>query len=729
MNFKRFLHTRLVRRLTLLVLLIACLVPSTEQPVAQAIEVVVEDPQLNPAYTACPQTYWYPFPNNRGHTAYLTLNTNNSAHSSNLGEWHPVIPQAGYYQVDAFIAAHDPITWCTGQGRTIDHDTTDARYSIHHAYGVSTQALSQYPLSDQWLNLGEYYFNAGSNGYVSLTDLNGETEYSTTVSFSAVRFTLTRLTRPQTYLPLIHYTDSSGRPPADVGVIQAQGFDACSLPKISQMQTWWNQSPYTFYALYIGGIHVPSFCGIADAAWVSAVHQQGWSFVPTWVGPQAPCSGYTHKMSSDPAISYHEGRQEADAASAAAAARGLTNYGLGGTIIYYDLEPYGVPTPECRQPVSAFINGWAERLLELGNFSGGYGSRNSYPSDWSAIANIPNDVWPASWYTNVYDPYASVFGISWLEGLWTNHQRIRQYAGEVNNSWGGVTLNIDIDVVDGMVAMPPTKPLAHPFDTPSLSIEDTGWLSAEQGWLVSGNQLYWTHDRGESWDNISPAPVQLAYFLTEGQELPAGEELPVGQEVPARQAWALSTPNLEQVTLYHSSTWGATWESFDLTLPSNAWWPLQLQFASPSNGWVVMQKVTSQAFTSGILLKTDDGGLTWQTYDLPTAAKINFTSPTQGWLMDDLKGELYHTIDGGRTWLIAQLPKSLFSQPMLPKGTTLSGWQTDSLGWSVISSGSCSGDKSSLYFTCQVNNALMQTRDGGHNWETIPTPNLGLVEP
>ena len=69
-------------------------------------------------------------------------------------------------------------------------------------------------------------------GFVSLSDLNGEAEYTTTVSFSAMRFTFTRLTRPQTYLPLVHYTDPSGRPPADVGVIQAQGFDACHLPTI-----------------------------------------------------------------------------------------------------------------------------------------------------------------------------------------------------------------------------------------------------------------------------------------------------------------------------------------------------------------------------------------------------------------------------------------------------------------------------------------------------------------
>ena len=728
MNFRRLTHSGLVRRLPLLILLITCLVPSSE-PSAQAIEVVVEDPQILPAFTSCPQTYWYPFNNNRGHTAYLTLNTNDPAHSTNQGEWHPVIPQAGYYQVEAYIAGHSPIIWCTGDGRTINHDTTDARYNIYHVYGVSNRYLSQYPLNNGWLSLGEYYFTAGSNGYVSLTDLNGEAEYSTTISFSAMRFTFTRLTRPQIYLPLIYHTDPSSRPPPDVGVIQAQGFDTCHLPTISEMQTWWNQSPYTFYALYLGGIHVPSFCGLADVAWVKAVHQQGWSFVPTWVGPQASCSGYTHKMSSDPTIAYYEGRQEADAASAAAASKGLTNYGWGGTIIYYDLEPFGIPTPECRQPVSAFMNGWVERLLELGNLSGGYGSRNSYLSDWSTIPNVPSDVWPASWYTNVYDPYATVFGISWLEGLWTNHQRIRQYAGEVNNSWGGVTLNIDINVVDGTVAMPPTKPLALPIVTVSPSIEDTGWLSAQQGWLVSGNRLYWTNDRGESWEDISPGAVQLAYFLPSGQELPIGQELSAGKEIPAGQAWALSTSNQEQVTLYHSSNWGATWESLELTLPPGTWWPLQLQFTSSATGWIGMQMETSQVFSTGVLLKTWDGGITWQTIELPTAAKINFTSPTEAWLQNETNNKFYRTTDGGLTWLATNLDKYQLSQQMLPEGTTLSGWQTTNLGWSVTSQGSCSGDKSSFHFTCQASTTLWQTVNGGRNWEIVPTSNLDFIEP
>ena len=107
------------------------------------------DPQLHPAYTTCLTSYWYQFDNNRGHKAYLTLNVHDPADSTNSGEWHPAIPQTGYYRVEAYIPAHGPIAWCSS-GNIKDHDTTNARYTIHHAYGETTVAKSQYPLSNQW---------------------------------------------------------------------------------------------------------------------------------------------------------------------------------------------------------------------------------------------------------------------------------------------------------------------------------------------------------------------------------------------------------------------------------------------------------------------------------------------------------------------------------------------------------------------------------------------------
>ncbi len=694
----------LLHRLPLGLLVLASLLLLSSPTRAQTVEVIVEDPQLHPAYTTCPESYWYPFTNDRGYNAYLTLNVKNPVNSANYAEWHPVIPQAGYYRVSAYIGAHSAITWCTGTKPTIPNDTSEARYAIHYAFGVSNQTLSQFPLSNQWLDLGEYYFTAGQSGYVSLADLNAEPDFSTTISFSAMRFTYTRPTRPQVFLPFVGRAEPSVNPPGGVGILQAPGFDGCHLPEVSEMHTWWHQSPYAFYALYLGGSQLSSVCSLANAAWVSQVHQQGWSFVPTWVGPQAPCTTYTQRMSSDPSVSYQQGRQEAEAASAAAISLGLSSAKPGGTIIYYDLEAYGYSTPECRQPVSAFMNGWVQRLHELGNLAGGYGTRNSFITDWWTIANVPDEIWPASWYASAYDPYATVFGIPWLQGLWTNHQRIRQYAGDHPEHWGGVGLAIDSDVADGIVALPPAGVLSNLQLISTPSIDDTGWISAQQGWLVSGGRLYWTTDSGKAWQDISPAAVQKAYFL------------------PSKQGWAIATTDQGGMIIYHSPDGGNKWESLDIPLPPETWQPLQLKFTSPASGWMVLQKATSQAFNIGILMKTSDAGVSWHTYALPYAAAVEFTSEKEGRFISEDGEEPYFTTDGGLTWLPGQVGAKILSQPSLPAGTSHSGWGNNGLGWAVTNEGSCSGDKTFPGFTCQANSELWTSQDGGQTWDSVPLP-------
>jgi hypothetical protein len=67
---------------------------------------------------------------------------------------------------------------------------------------------------------------------------------------------------------------------------------------------------------------------------------------------------------------------------------------------------------------------------------------------------VPDDIWAASWYQPYeYDPYASVFGVLCLsDDLWANHQRIRQYAGDHTETWGGQAHGIDSNIADGEVA-------------------------------------------------------------------------------------------------------------------------------------------------------------------------------------------------------------------------------------------------------------------------------------
>jgi hypothetical protein len=143
-------------------------------------------------------------------------------------------------------------------------------------------------------------------------------------------------------------------------------------------------------------------------------------------------------------------------------ALGLTYDDMSGSMVYYDLEAYGYDTA-CRAAVNSFMNGWTVRLHELGNLSGVYASTlcNTGLSDFMTIASPPDGIWPARWYlpagVGTYDPTASVWDIGSCvpTTVWNNHQRIRQYAGDHYETWGGVTLlSIDDDVLDGVVGVP-----------------------------------------------------------------------------------------------------------------------------------------------------------------------------------------------------------------------------------------------------------------------------------
>jgi photosystem II stability/assembly factor-like uncharacterized protein len=703
---------------------LGCTQTSRSERLAAATEVIVGVPTLTPAYTGDCQEAWERITTIPGPYAYLTLNAKDQANSTNSGKWTPNLPQDGLYRVEAYIPAHDPVVWCTS-GRTIYSDTVDARYEIHHASGITTKSASQRTLADQWLDLGAYLFKAGSSGFVFLDDLNGEANFASTISYSAMRFTFLGATQIS-YFPFISKASPTATPSPGVQVSNKAGFDACTLPSISKMQTWWNTSPYWIYGLYLGGISYPDppSCSKADATWVGAVRQQGWQFIPTWVGPQAPCSPYKNKMNSDAGIAYQQGRAEAEAAFTAAVSVGLITPNQK-TVIYYDLENFGGASDACRLTAKSFINGWTERLHELGQRAGGYGSGcSSYIRDWTTIANVPDDIWAASWYTPYeYDPYASVFGVLCLDNrLWANHQRIRQYAGDHKEVWGGQSHTIDSDIADGEVAIPGVSALPA-FSTAAVpsqpAIQDMGWLSEEEGWVLADGNLLWTEDGGVTWIDKTPASEELAAVSFGDQQ----------------DGWALPyTTQGEDYLVYHTSDGGSTWQVQSMPVPEGDWQPLQVSFIDPANGWASYRLMTSNIFSLGKLLKTEDGGNTWTVLDLPIGEEVFFENPLSGWTAGGAgENELYVTADGGLTWQ-PENPKTtnLPINNLIGSDAQIAGQPTGQVeqltfvtaktGWVVTAGGTCQGEKGSPDFVCQQNSVLLKTEDGGATWQAVPVP-------
>lgn len=234
-----------------------------------------------------------------------------------------------------------------------------------------------------------------------------------------------------------------------------RGFDKCTAGTVAQMQIWWNTSWFYDANIYMSGRNRGCSQPQLTAAWVDQVSAQGWGLIPTIVGYQSPCVDSTsttlQKFSFDPVTAEQQGRGEADIAVADAIALGLT----AGTMLYYDMERYTDTTGgTCSTATKAFLKGWTDRVVELGFRSGTYGSPTNAVGDWLNIppASRMEAVWLARWDNVmsvwVYNAPSPVVP----ESAWGNHQRIKQWQAPHNETWGGVTFNIDGNIADGPVS-------------------------------------------------------------------------------------------------------------------------------------------------------------------------------------------------------------------------------------------------------------------------------------
>jgi hypothetical protein len=218
------------------------------------------------------------------------------------------------------------------------------------------------------------------------------------------------------------------------------------------MRTWKTSSPYSSIGIYIGGSSRGCAQPNLTASWISTVKAQGWTLLPIWVGPQASCStlGGTAKISSDGATAFSQGIEQAGAAANAARALGLQWLAP----VYYDLEAYP-RGGACSNSVQTFNDGWVRELNRNGFLGGMYSSLCSGILDAAAATadttKMPlNAVWIAAWNNtpNIFG-FGSPCALS--DALWSNHQRVHQYTGGHNESYGGVTMNIDSNALDGPV--------------------------------------------------------------------------------------------------------------------------------------------------------------------------------------------------------------------------------------------------------------------------------------
>lgn len=204
-------------------------------------------------------------------------------------------------------------------------------------------------------------------------------------------------------------------------------------------------------------------------------------------------------------------------------------------------------------------------------------------------------------------------------------------------------------------------------------------LTADTGWVLSHNTLYWTADRGESWSDITPVPPGVVRSAVTVHNV---------FFVNAQEGWAVIAypekviPETPEPMIYPKVIYevgrtpdnGNHWSFVRFTYPRLPEWqqevlagPGDMFFLDDFHGWMVMQMTGSSNFAPAKLLATNDGGESWNWVNSPgTLGTLLFTSTQRGWLAGGPGGmRLYATRDGCRTWHEVHMtpPSATVGQP------------------------------------------------------------------
>jgi hypothetical protein len=232
---------------------------------------------------------------------------------------------------------------------------------------------------------------------------------------------------------------------ASGGTYTGLGWDNCGVPTVAQLTAWTDaNSPYKALNVYIGGINAACPATVSPS-WVQSVTKLGFGIIPTYVGlqsphPECPCAAI------QPSKAYAEG-----VAAAEDAVKLMLADGMGkGSPVYDDMEGYTRNKVDTAAVLN-FLRGWTVELHKSGFVSGVYAGGDSGITDLVKVYGTsytePDDIWIADWNGKhtVSSPYVP-------SKDWAHHQRLHQFSGDTNLSYGGVTFKgADGDYCDGAV--------------------------------------------------------------------------------------------------------------------------------------------------------------------------------------------------------------------------------------------------------------------------------------
>ena len=203
-------------------------------------------------------------------------------------------------------------------------------------------------------------------------------------------------------------------------------------------------------------------------------------------------------------------------------------------------------------------------------------------------------------------------------------------------------------------------------------------------------RLYSSHDDGATWKD------------SDVERYPAAEHVSAVDFTDAQHGWIACASG----ALLATSDGGTTWTVHDTGTSAAL---NSVSFVDQAHGWASGTRYLASS-PEYVVVRTSDGGDTWQTVSSLDCTSVDFVDSSHGWAVTG--SDLCSTSDGGVTWTKVVTP----------------GWQSGSPEFFDVSFADQShGWALGYLYGYGAGYALYATDDGGATWTISPCPELGTA--
>jgi len=280
----------------------------------------------------------------------------------------------------------------------------------------------------------------------------------------------------------------------------------------------------------------------------------------------------------------------------------------------------------------------------------------------------------------------------------------------------------------------PGSVIAHVPAGQAISILKIHMLDPNSGWGIGGlNQMqdhvFRTQNSGVTWRDVTPPQPTP----------PAGEKtIAIGDFRDASTAWVIygseMVPPPAYLNFWYTHDGGANWNyvAVDTSISSEYFNPWYIDFADAMHGWLLVYLGAGMSHNYVALLRTTDGGSTWNTLvtpqdsnDIQSCSKsgMAFFDAQNGWLVRECQGlypapHIMKTTDGGAAWERIEPPAPTGAPSLFTDYACDMASPNPFSASSVIMAMKC---LSMADYSTQKN-YIYSTTDGGVTWTSYPLP-------